>query len=318
MKISKTQQIGLDNLKNREFDLLICASGYEERCTFLATQIDLEKIQNKVVFTFNNEIHTASRLNNDEFFAEKKFDAIPADADSEIEILSFLNDRILLERGIYSIIIDYSAMSRVWYAAILKYFYFKSEAQSKIRLVYSYTVSKFVESPEEDIYNVHIGPISGFSNLTVPQMPTGLIIGLGYEKSRALGLNEYFDGETYIFYTEGKNSEEYSEEIERNNSQLLSQVKPENIFRYRISDIIGLYSRLFSLCRDLKNDYRVILASCGPKTFALVSLLIALELDNIDVWRISAGKSALPVDKKASGEIVLFEIDLNDEVQILS
>jgi hypothetical protein len=314
MKIFKRHQIAFEILKAIPVDLLICASGYEDRCTYLASRLDLPRIPKKIALGFTNENEFSSRKMNDSFFTQNEFDIIMCDINSESEISSFLGKAIDLSKDYCTVLVDYSSMSRIWYSTILKFFYYNQVSECQIRLIFSYSVSAFLESPKEDTYNVHIGPINGYSNLTIPQMPTGLIIGLGYEKSRAMGLNEYFDGETYVFYTEGKDDNRYSREVEINNAQLLSQVKSENIFKYSIYDISTLYSRLYSLCRDLKNDYRIILASCGPKTFALASLLIATELEYIDVWRISAGKSALPVNKKAIGDLVLFEVVLANKV----
>jgi hypothetical protein len=42
--------------------------------------------------------------------------------------------------------------------------------------------------------------IEGFSFFSVPNKPSALIIGLGYEKNKAFGLTEYFDAETFLFY----------------------------------------------------------------------------------------------------------------------
>lgn len=56
-------------------------------------------------------------------------------------------------------------------------------------------------------------------------------------------------------------------------------------------------------CDDLLRNYRVILAPCGPKPFTLLSLITAIKLPDIDVWRISSGKAAPTIDKVADGEV---------------
>lgn len=314
MTINSNTQVSLSDLKRLKANVLLCSSGYEARSTYLATQLELTKIPTKIVFAFNNEVKSFNRKINDNFYEVHGFRLIVADSDADSDILKCLKEIILFDSFELNIIIDYSSMSRIWYAAILRFFYYNSDIIRGVNLYFSYSTAKFSPSPKEQVHNLHVGPIRGFSNLTIPQKPTALIIGLGYEKSRALGLNEYLDGETFIFYSYDLKHREFSDEVEKNNASLLSQFKNDHICRYSIYDINGLYSVLFSLCRDLSDSYRVILASCGPKTFTLASLSVALELEIIDVWRISAGKGAIPTDKIHDGELVIFKTTFGQDI----
>ncbi len=308
MKINSRIQIPFSQLKGIPIDLIITSSGYEARSTFIAQNLNLREIKQKIVLAFSNENQTINRSSNDLFFTHNSFLQILADSDTEDEIFNYLSEHLIDGKEEFNIVIDYSSMTRIWYSSILKYFFYNQSLESKVNLFFCYAIAKFIPSPKENAYNLHIGPIRGFSNLTVPQKPTALIIGLGYEKSRAWGLNEYFDGETFAFYTDNVKEPKYSQEVEKNNSVLLSELKPENICRYSINDLSSLYSTLFSLTKDLSSSYRVIIASCGPKPFTLISLIIALERRDIDAWRISAGKGAIPVDKIAEGEIAVFKV----------
>ena len=242
-----------------------------------------------------------------------------ADSDSDEEVISYLQENFGHVEGPLSIVIDYSSMSRVWYSAILRFFYFNNNIENEIKIFCCYSIAKFSPSIKDESYNLHIGPIRGFSSLSIPQKPTALVIGLGYEKNRAIGLNEYFDGETFVFHTDASVRPEFSQEVKSNNSLLLNQLKKENICLSSITDLNGLYRMLFSLCNDLEDSYRVIIASCGPKSFTLISLIVGLELRNISVWRISAGKGAIPTDKAPEGKITTFSISFkNQKEQIIS
>lgn len=310
MKISKKIQIPFIELSNRKIDLLITASGYEARSTFLSKKFDLKNVADKICFGFKNELSSLNRKTNDFFFQTHGFEIILADSDSDLEILDFLDAKFKTIKRDVNVVVDYSSMSRVWYSAILRYFSTNKVVKFGVNIYCCYSIAKFTNSPRDSSFNLHIGPIRGFSNLTIPQKPTALIIGLGYEKNRATGLNEYFDGETFAFFTDNSRQPEFSEEVKKNNAQLLNQLKPENICTYSIIDLNGLYHSLYSLCKDLESNYRVIIAPCGPKSFALISLIVSLELKNIGVWRISPGKSAMPLDKVPEGEISLFQVSL--------
>lgn len=308
MRLTTSTQVPAADIQKISFDLLICASGYEQRATFLAKSLNLSQFQHKIVFQFDNNIDILNRRLNDEFFSNAGFESIKADGDLEDAVLDTFKRIAFHKKGI-RVLIDYSSMARSWYASILKHFAYFEHRYGAAELFFSYSPAIFSPSPKEIAYNIHVGPINGFSALTLPQHPTALILGLGYERSRANGLNEFLDGETFVFYTEGDREDPYAKEVERNNSELLSQIKPGNICRYSVGGLNDLYVQLLGLSKDLLSDFRIVIASCGPKVFTLISLLVSLKLKGIDVWRISAGKNAIVTDKVSSGELVVFKAD---------
>jgi len=151
------------------------------------------------------------------------------------------------------------------------------------------------------VRNIHIGPIKDFTSLSVPDKPTALIIGLGYEKERAFGLSEYFDAETYIFAADDSKDFKYYEAVKHANQYLIQYAKLQNIFEYSLHHLARTESLLYSVCKSLKSDYRLVLAPTGPKPFTLICLLTAIRLKEIDVWRISAGKYSKPTKKEPDG-----------------
>jgi hypothetical protein len=57
----------------------------------------------------------------------------------------------------------------------------------------------------------------------------------------------------------------------------------------------------------------VIIAPCGPKPFTLFSFILASQIPNIDVWRISAGDDENQVIKpKAAGELIIVDLIFED------
>jgi len=306
MIIKDKVQLPFPHLKDIDVDLFIAASGYESRSTFIAKQLQKYSIQRKIVFKFIDENSVSARRLNDAYFENDGYEQIDVDGDSNVEVRRFFNGVNWTSKFNWNIVVDYSVMTRVWYSAILEFIKCYNSAPITINFYFCYSISSFASSPKMDSYNIHIGPIRGFSNLTVPQKPTALIIGLGYERNRAIGLSEYLDGETFVFYTDRSKEEKYSIEVENNNKELIKQLKPNNIWKYPINDLNYLYRKLYTLCLDLADKFRVIIAPCGPKPFSLISLLVALDLENIDVWRISPGKSAPAIDKKAEGEVTMF------------
>lgn len=299
MKLIETGEISEQEIHSLNLDYLICSSGFEARASFIARNLSINaKI--KKVLCFNNYESEGHRRMNDEFYQAKKFEFIYEDGDQCRKIIELLNG--IKENNAFklSIGIDYSSMTRVWYSAIVSYFN-TLQTNKNITIYFFYSFSKFSIPVNSSVRNTHIGPIRDFSTLSIPDKPTALIIGLGYEKERAFGLSEYFDAETYIFAADESKDQKYYEAVLHANNYLFEYAKPQNIFFYSLHHLSSTESLLYSVCKSLKSDFRLVLAPTGPKPFTLLCLLTAIRLKNIDVWRVSAGKYSKPTLKEPDG-----------------
>jgi len=303
---SSIKQITQEILENTKFDLVIVASGYEERATFLCTKLDLN-CQNKVALSFDNYDQIDQRKINDHLFTSKGFSFIKSLGDSDISIIQKLKELSFEQKSEYNILVDYSSMTRVWYSAILNYFrWLDVNKNVKINIFFSYSIAEFTPPPENEIPNKHIGPIKGFYNISLPLKPTALIIGLGYERIRAFGLTEFLDAETMVFLTDSS-QEKFTKEVVKENEELLRIVSEDNIFRYSLNKMEHLHYVLNSLCEKLTEKFRIVIAPCGPKPFSLIALLNSILLKDLDVWRISPGTKGFPQNRTANGNIIVIK-----------
>jgi len=302
----KLKQIELDTLLTVPcFDIVICSSGYETRASFLADKLKDKKIDNKFVLSFKDNKDVSSRKKNDQIFENLNYTFIEKDKDEN----TFLKDILLLindypkDRHI-NILVDYSSMSRTWFASFINAFQYSN---SNTSFYFSYSVAKF-KNPNPNISpSIKFDPIPGFNNLSIPDKPTALIIGLGYEKGRASGLIEYFDAqEVFLFHTD---NEDYQNEITKANKQIIKQVKSDNIIPYPLKDIEYTYTILSNICTELSDRYRIIIAPCGPKPFSIISYVIGLQLGYVDIWRISGENDPIKGNRLPSGEMIIFQLD---------
>ena len=89
-------------------------------------------------------------------------------------------------------------------------------------------------------------------------------------------------------------------------------MKSENIFRFPIHDLIYTNFLLENLCKALLNDFRIIIAPCGPKPFALLAMINALKYENyIEVWRISPGKRIPKINRKPTELVSVLEVTVS-------
>lgn len=297
------KQYSTEIINKINFDLIIVASGYETRAGYIAqTYNPIGRI--KIALTFDNYSSLNQRIENDKLFSSLGYTFIKSEGDTDETIIDFLNTVRFDENLEYNILVDYSSMTRIWYSSILDFFrYFEVSHQLKINIYFVYSKAIFVPPPEEEVPNRHISPLKGFYNMSLPVKPTLLIIGLGYERIRAFGLTEFLDAETLLFYTDPADQNKFSLEVEKNNEELLRIVSDENIFKYSLNKLEHLHRIINSICTKLNENYRIIIAPCGPKPFTLLALINSILIGGIDVWRISPGVKGLPQNRTSNGEV---------------
>jgi hypothetical protein len=308
MKFKRTRQLNIKEVEVHNYDAIIVASGYESRATYLIEKLNPQS-NIKYAIGFISHKDVLNRDNNDFFFKKKSFIIFDSDGNNADVIIGLLNDIVSkFKNRSLNLLIDYSCMTRVWYAAILQYFWHKQLELESVNISFSYTPSTFLPPPDEFILNHFVEPLDGFCNISIPDKPTALIIGLGYIPTRAFGLTEYFDAVPFLFFNDTSFNNKFSDAVEHINKELLDAVKRENVFKYPIRDMLYTESVLINLCKDLKDRFRIILAPCGPKPFTLISLITSLRLSEIDVWRISAGTHDIPIDKEHDGVCLIFNV----------
>src|SRR3990172_10438292 len=110
----------VESVSNQRYDISLFASGYESRCIHIPRLIDPGTIANPLVFGFMEESKSANRLRNDAFFFER-WERVPTplSSDDEKPIYDYLHKHTQSVKDRVHILLDYSSMSRLWYAAVL-------------------------------------------------------------------------------------------------------------------------------------------------------------------------------------------------------
>jgi len=305
MKTKYLKQLNKKELLDLEFDLIIASCGYESRASYIS-ELLYNKCKNKYVFSFTDNTDLKIRLENDKKFIDLGFKSISCEGNNANIIVKQIDEFISKNDGTLSILIDYSSMTRVWYGNILIFFRNLNIEDRLINIFFTYSESEFHLPANKDSTTSHFEPIDGFCNLSIPSFPTALITGLGYEKNKAFGLKDFFDAEQlYLFYTQGNG---FTQHVKTMNNELIEMTPIQNIIQFNLNDILLTKNILYELCLNLMKNFRVIIAPCGPKPFTILSLLVASELDSIDVWRISGQDIGEHSNKKASGDIISFMV----------
>ncbi len=292
------------------YDLIIVASGYETRARFVAEQLPVRLLHSgteKIVFSFNEHRNVLARRTNDEQFAIRGYREVLCNGGSGDDIgrtLAEAFDRLPTRRSAH-VLVDISSMTRAWYGAIVRSLMAKWH-DSSIVVDFTYTAAQFTLPPSHYPPNRIVAPVVGFTGNALPDKPTALVIGLGYDEDRALGLRHYLDPEhAVLFYAKPASDNRYIREIFRVNRSILNDTGKEEIFTYPFWDFGMTFRVLESVCNGLSQRWRVVLCSLGPKTFGLCCFLVASLHRDISIWRVSADWHATPFDHKPVGEPTL-------------
>jgi hypothetical protein len=308
MRIVDAQQVGLPEILSESIDLVIAASGYERRSTAIAERLGKRPSGLKVVLGFA-ERKVLSREKNDGIFERLGYKIEAAVGNEGVKVESIVGKFLKENEGRrVTILIDYSCMTRLWYAAVIRLMRNLGRRKLGVKILFCYTPAAFLV-PKPPLPNLHISPISGFFNIQLPISKTALVIGLGYEAHHASGLVDYVEAaETYAFLSDPSFDSRFTTAVEKNNEDLMSRIGREHVIRYPVMDLRATEALLSSLCAGLWKEYRVILAPLGPKPFTLLCLLLSAKYPMVDVWRVSSGAIGNAYDRKAAGEPLVLRV----------
>ncbi len=306
MHINKIGQPTLENIKQTEYDLIVCASGYESRASHLASQLK-SKNSRRIVFGFEEHSNTPTRKVNDARFSELEFEPrMLSEKDSleakreYLELLSLLGDRES------KILIDISSMTRAWYGGFVQALWTARDLKT-ITTTFAYVPAAYSRPPNYPPNEV-VKPVLGFRGLEPANKPTALVIGLGQDPDRALGIKEELDPAlTVLFHANPGTDRRYDKAVASANKGLFELVPQEYQLPYPIQDTTFTFAILESLCRGLLRDFRVVLTSFGPKIFGLICFLMAARYEGISVWRVSAGSRNIVIDHRPGKSVISIE-----------
>jgi hypothetical protein len=309
------KQIQDNDIEVFDFSIFIAASGFESRAV-LQAQKYAGNSEKKISLGFIGYSDDKVRLKNDSIFKDMGFDmrTIDEDSDENVQLDSIVDSisSCVRKEDKTRIYIDYSCMTRNWYSYLL-YRLFNLPERNNIILYFGYSHAQYSGYEEEhQSLNRIVKPLLGYCGIGVPSNPTALVIGMGNEPNRIYGLTDYFDASPYLFYSDKSYNEHYSTEIEDLNKDIIDTTKEDDIFTFPVYDLMYTNHLLDSLCRSLLRKYRVVIAPCGPKPFALLAMINSLKYDNlIEVWRISPGKNLFKRDRKPTGLVSILEISFS-------
>ncbi|WP_435627610.1 hypothetical protein [Candidatus Ferrigenium straubiae] len=302
MKLTSINDITFESAKANTYDLAIFACGYESRCQFISSQLNHSNINRQLIFGFEFVGDAMLRAESDKHF-QQKWGIAPTilPSPNELEVYRLLNQEIRDSKAkISRVLVDYSSMSRSWYAAILNWFRF-SELQSEV-------VVDFVYSAGE--YSGDFAPISVESILPLPgcEGSSGTVtksiavMGLGFENLAPLCvLDKLQPDEIFAYFASPSLNESYPT-IARSKNKELIDVARETL-ELPLTSIELTVAKLAEVISPYLKTADITFVPMGPKPHVLATILLAIRFNQVTCLHVH-GKCQNIADIVASGDVI--------------
>ena len=218
-----------------------------------------------------------------------------------------------------SVSIDISSLPRRVLAQLIQTLVFETSGELQADLYYSPADFGMSSNAASRIGPLTATPIDDFFTGEVrhPSIPVALILGLGLEPHRGIGVVELLEP-SRVFAMMGMSADHrFRERAKSVNYEMLASDNTRLLY-YDVSSVARTFAGLESLCFSLEPDYRVVIAPSGPKVFSLAALLVGCKRnrERPSIWRVGSQANADAVDVRESGEVLGARLTIDDGLRM--
>jgi len=302
--------LSIGELTNEKYDLAIFSCGYEERCIEVPSKIKNDKISRVLIISFDQHLSDEIRQSNSDFYGSEWpnsdfLNITQCDVSSVYSTMRTIVEDI--EKETIKVLIDYTSMSRSWYAAILNYLIRFSEKEIIIDLTYANGIY------QDENLNVELGElkvIPGCEGISLTKKQNAAIFTLGFDRYGPLRLYDILNpNRCYGIMASPAASYQYEDLcLEKNKDFILHHLDGKNnLVKLPINSISLCYEHMSQMIIPLQNDFNVSIIPFGPKPHILASILCSFNFPNVTcMYSEYIRKKTTKV--QASGEIVISRI----------
>jgi hypothetical protein len=218
-----------------------------------------------------------------------------------------------------SILFDISSMPRSVIATVMATIEDFTSTHS-VEMTVAYCLAKYTPPVDHNLANKTVRPVHpSFTGFSIDaSLPVAAIVGLGYEKGKALGAVEYIQSTDWWVFVPTSEETKYLKKVEQHNQTILNVVGAERRFEYSVHSPLLTVSHLDSLVSGLKETHKPVFLPFGPKIFFFCSLLVALVHRRCAVWHVVGEASAAKADISTSAYVMCLSYRLEESASSLT
>jgi hypothetical protein len=210
------------------------------------------------------------------------------------------------------VLLDISSMPRCVMAGVIAAFEDMPSPHTSIEITVTYCLAKYVPPPSKQLSNKIAKPVHpNFTGFALdPGLPVASIVGLGYEKGKALGAVEYLQSADWWVFVPTSEESRYLRKVQLHNATILNGVRDQQKFEYSVHSPLNVLTRLESLVASLVRTHKPVLLPFGPKIFFFCALLTALVHKRCAVWDVSGDSEPIRTDVTPSPYVMSMSFEL--------
>ena len=280
-RVMNVVDLNSDDIWSRQYDLGIFASGYESRCVATSERLSAKQVEMPIILGFSNEVLPDARKRHDLHFRQKwSVDPIKiehSDFDAAWKQMGAIVYALMQsKKERLRILVDYSSMSRAWYAGILNFVRFL-DTNVTIEIDFCYTIGHYGAGFEEELRTSVVNRIvslPGLEGLSGTRESTVAALGLGFTPVAALGVLERLQPSVvFSFLAEPGAEEGYSEICRDANASIIAMSR--FIMPLPLRSVAVSSNRLSEAILPFLDHSQVTFIPMGPKPHVLASMLTA-------------------------------------------
>lgn len=298
--------VSLSTVATTSYDLVLFCSGYEQRCTNAPSKLERLSADDIVVLGFSRLAGTDERRHSDEYFATSwNVTHVSCDYDDDGQVYEVLQRIAKPEMKQIRILVDYSSMSRTWYAAVANWARVVSE-NCTVTVDFMYSVGVY---PEEltPIFVDSIGVMAACEGGPPRFEKAVSILGLGFYQEMAQTVLEHLQPDSkYVYWADPGATKTYAQRVTGANQFLIDSA--DGRLRVPFHDVEGTLRGLTELALPHLPHSEVVCVPLGPKPHVLATVLLCLRFPYISCLRVSAHREK-PEHVASTGEIVVTRVE---------
>ena len=318
MDYSASEQVSLNDIQGKHFDLILAASGFEKKCISSFKKNNFSG-QKKAVLAYSGKFSELNRKINDNFFQEENFEFIYLAGNDPVPLITYLSKYLnSCGKDAIDILVDFSCMTKAWYIALLNAINELDNQLTAISLFFYYTPAEYYIPKKKKTGKTAKSIIHSSEVKLKSEKPVAVIIGLGLDEEKAeFILKSLNPTQIILMYPDPAFDKRYVETVLRNNRKIIDKIEIRNFLNYPINNLNLIFELLNNLCLVLRLKFNVIIAPVGPKVFTLMSLLMAARYPDIDVWSIPSNSEAPVYEREPLNDQLIYKVSFIKDVDIL-
>lgn len=301
------EDLSLQDLLGRSYDISIFSCGYEQRSSNLAKIVNAGKAGKVLSFGFSGE-KSNSCIQNEKIFQEYLGTAVRdigyKETQKIIDTVRNTVEGLNLEGRAIRVLIDYSSMPRLWYSELLNFFK-NFDSLLPVELDFVYSVGEHIYTDQLQQLGDPI-VLPGCEAVATYSKQTVAIFGLGFDSGAPICMHGKIEPDkTYAIIARPGALEDYSKKAYSINEDFITESVDEVVYS-PLSSVKQTYDSLREIFFPYRTSAITVIVPFGPKPHALAAIIAAMNHPSVACLYSSTGSK--PSQVTATSELVLSRI----------